>query len=483
MSDDSSLVQKVTAQTSQTQYTEERGTLADNTAYLMRVPSNWNMTLIRDMDFASAADGGGATRDREMFTAKGADAGTVDRYQDMLAREYAVAGTARHPMDFFQYDPVHEIALLDEVLDRFEERFGKPTRVIQYGASGGGHIAQAVAENFPTRIDGAIAFDAHTPVWIMNTHLDMWFTLKALIGPGAEADGLVKLEDLKLVGLPNAGLLQVGNTIAFELDPRIGAAWRAALDAAQRTPQGQARIALALTIGQWPAWGTGLHAQPELEDSSALQRSMYDLAYQEAVNAGGPGRILFENAARGQQLSWNTDVDYEVFFDNGNEFYKRAVRRLYREAGLDLQADLHRVNAAPRIAASPYALDFWKAPGRNVVGKPVIPLLRVQGLGDSIVPFSLTQGYEELVRDNGRENLFRAIFFNADGHCRANVAESTAAIEIMARRLDSGRWRSTDPKRLNDFAASLQTVETARFASIEKLRLSVVKYNRAWVPE
>ena len=53
----------------------------------------------------------------------------------------------------------------------------------------------------------------------------------------------------------------------------------------------------------------------------------------------------------------------------------------------------------------------------------------------------------------------------------------------MARRLDSGRWRSTDPKRLNDFAASLQTVETARFASIEKLRLSVVKYNRAWVPE
>ena len=201
------------------------------------------------------------------------------------------------------------------------------------------------------------------------------------------------------------------------------------------------------------------------------------------MNAGGAGRILFENAARGQQLSWNTDVDYEVFFDNGNKFYKRAVRQLYKEARLDLQADLHRVNAAPRIAASPYALDFWKAPGRNVVGKPVIPLLRVQGLGDSIVPFSLTQGYEELVRANGRENLFRAIFFNADGHCRANVAESTAAIEIMARRLDSGRWRSTDPKRLNDFAASLQTVETARFASIEKLQLSVVKYNRAWVPE
>lgn len=467
-------------------YKEESGTLADGTLYLMRVPANWNKTLIRDMDFASAADSGEEARDREMLTAwtdKGAAGGTADRYRDMLARGYAVAGTARHPMDYFQYDPVHEIAQLDAVLDRFEMRFGKPTWVIQYGGSGGGHVAQAVAESFASRIHGAIALDAHTPVWLMNTQLDMWFTLKTLIGPGAQADGLVKSADLKFFGLPNAGLRQVGNTIAYELDPAIGAAWRAALDAAQRTPQGRARIALAVTIGQWPAWGTGLHARPKLEDSAELQHSMYHLVYQEATSPGGAGRMIFENAARGQQSSWNTDVDYELFFDNGNEHYKRAVKQLYAEARLDLKADLERVNGAPRIAASSYALDFWKAPGRNVMGKPAIPLLRIQGAGDPIVPFSLAQGYEELVRANGRQDLFRSIFIDADGHCRANVAESAVAIEMMKRRLNAGEWGRIDPESLNNLAASLQTAETARFVSIEELQLNLGRYNRAWVPE
>ena len=61
-------------------YAEESGTLADGTAYLIRVPANWNKTLIRDMDFASAADSDGEARDREMVTAwtdKGAAGGPV----------------------------------------------------------------------------------------------------------------------------------------------------------------------------------------------------------------------------------------------------------------------------------------------------------------------------------------------------------------------------------------------------------------------
>ncbi|MGH3586795.1 MAG: hypothetical protein ACRDQ0_10775, partial [Pseudonocardia sp.] len=305
---------------------ERRGSLPDGTPFLMRVPETWNGVLIRDMDFASAGD---VPADEVLLASTGATGGSADRYVDMLARGFAIAGTARHPLDFFQYDPVHEIAMLDEVLARFEAEFERPVRVIQYGGSGGGHLSLAVAEDFADRIDGAIAFDAHTPVWIMNTHLDMWFALKALIGPEAEAGGVARLDELLVTGLPNAGMRRVGDTIAYLPDAAIERSWRAAINAAQRTPLGRARIALAITLGQWPAWGSGLHPVPRLDDPAGLQHSMYHLVHQDALNAGGAGRIIFENAARGQQLSWNTGVDYASLFANGNKHYRRAVSQLY----------------------------------------------------------------------------------------------------------------------------------------------------------
>jgi len=103
---------------SQVTYTEEGGTLRDGTRYLMRVPSNWNGTLLRDLDYVTNVN----------------DA----RYLDMLVRGYAVSGTARHARRWAgYYDPAREIAHLDTVLDLFVERFREPDRVIQYGCSGG----------------------------------------------------------------------------------------------------------------------------------------------------------------------------------------------------------------------------------------------------------------------------------------------------------------------------------------------------------
>ena len=60
----------------QVTYEEEGGTLRDGTRYLMRVPSNWNGTLLRDLDYVTKAND--------------------PRYLGMLARGYAVSGTARH---------------------------------------------------------------------------------------------------------------------------------------------------------------------------------------------------------------------------------------------------------------------------------------------------------------------------------------------------------------------------------------------------
>lgn len=430
----------------QAKFTEEGGILPDGTVYLMRVPPNWNKTLIRDLDYASGANN--------------------PRHGYLLEQGYALAGTRRHQARAFRYDPAREIANLDAVLDRFDARFGKPARVIQYGCSGGGHVALAVAEDFSDRIDGAIATAAHTPVWLMNTYLDGWFSLKALIAP-----------DLVIAGLPPD---QPYGASGHGVTGTIPAAWRDAIDAAQRTPEGRARIALSFTIGQWPAWVNKLTPQPNLEDVGAVQHSMYHAVFQNASNPGGEARVMFERAALGQQLSWNTGLDYRELFNNGNELFKRAVRQLYQEAGLDLQADLDRINAFPRIAASPYALEFWKAPGRTVRGNPKIPVLRLHEIGDYQIPLSLVQGYDAQVHANGKDDLYRTAFVNADGHCGFTVAESAAAIAAMMRRLDTGKWDSTDPDALNKLAASLRTRTASRFIPIDQFRQ--VKYNRVWSP-
>ncbi|MFS8174730.1 MULTISPECIES: hypothetical protein [Halomonadaceae] len=82
----------------------------------------------------------------------------------MLNRGYALAGTARHPLRDWQYDPAREVANLDLVLDRFEKTYEGPEHIIQFGCSGAGHTALAVAEDFSDRVDGAVALSAHTPV-------------------------------------------------------------------------------------------------------------------------------------------------------------------------------------------------------------------------------------------------------------------------------------------------------------------------------
>ena len=159
----------------QTRFTEDGGKLPDGTEYPMRVPAAWNGTVIRDLDYASNA----STRD------------SWRNYSYLLEKGYALIGTGRHPLRALRYDPAVEIANLDRVLEMFDRRFRRPNRVIQFGCSGGGAVTLGVAEDFSSRIDGAVAMAAHIPVWQMNTFLDGWFTLKALIAP-----------DLPVVDLP-----------------------------------------------------------------------------------------------------------------------------------------------------------------------------------------------------------------------------------------------------------------------------------------
>ncbi|MGI9627643.1 MAG: hypothetical protein ACR2QM_12460 [Longimicrobiales bacterium] len=430
----------------QVPFTEESSMLPDGTLYRIRVPDPWNGTLLRDLDYAGRADNAFGL--------------------NMLERGYAMAGTQRHELRAFQYDPQREITNLDLVLDRFEDRFTAPDRVIQYGCSGGGHVTIAVAEDYSSRIDGAIALGAHHPVWLMNTFLDGWFALQVLIAP-----------ELPVVDLP----FQSSGGTAHGVEGEIPTRWREAINGAQATPEGRARIALAATLGQWPAWSTRLVSMPELDDPYSLQHSLYHNLYDRyAANPGGEARIMFESAAQGRQLSWNESVDYRAWFEDGNPAFRAAVARLYQDAGLDLATDLDRLNEAPRVTASPHALEFWGKPGRNTVGVPKIPLLRLHEVGDFQVPLSLVSGYDDLIEANGKQDLYRTAFVEAPTHCGFNVAEAVSAVETMMVRLDAGEWPETGPEALNRVGEALGTDDTPRF--IDPTQYRPAKYNRVWVP-
>ena len=427
-------------------YEEEAGTLPDGTHFRMRVPANWNGTLLRDLDYAGRADNA--------------------VYSFLLSQGYALSGTQRHELRAFRYDPAREIANLDGVLDRFEDRWRIPDRVIQYGCSGGGEVTIAVAEDFSERIDGAIALGAHTPVWLMNTFLDGWFAMQALIAP-----------DLPIVDLPATA----SGGSAHGVEGEIPEAWRRAVEAAQATPEGRARLMLATTVGQWPIWSTQLVPKPDLGDVPALQHSVFhNVRDRYSYNPGGEARIMFESAADGRQLSWNTGIDYREFFENGNESYKAAVRALYAEAEVDLDADLERVNAAQRVEASQHALAFWNAPGRNHRGTPKIPLLRMHEIGDFQVPMAIVDGYDELIAENGAEPLYRTAFIDAPTHCGFNPGEAAAALETMMQRLDSGRWAETTPEAMNVRANELGASASPRF--IDNGPFMPKAYNRTWRP-
>jgi len=455
----------------------EKGILPRGTAYEMRKPEQWNGTLISDLDFAWYGASASDKTPMEGF-------GTI--YAWLLDHGYAIAGTARRGDRILHYDPARELIDLVNVMDLFEAKFGKPTRTIQFGRSGGGHIALAMAETHPDRIDGAVALCEQTPVWQGNSYLDTWFTLQTLVAPTLPiVDIHPKTELAKDV--TDSSILAV--SMVSPLDPELTEKWKSALEAAQQTPVGRARIALAITIGQLPAmsWDfatTRIPQKPPISwdsitsgssDTSALENNMYESLHNANAYPGAWWRFTFEQSGGGQ-MSWNTGIDYVKLFKQGYPAYQKATRELYAKAGGNLDEDLAKLNAAKRVEASPKAMKYWSAPGRTVTGEPKVPVLRVDGTHDpAIIP--LMAGYEEAVKAHGFESLYRPVFLDSAGHCNYTVAEMVAAVETLVQRLDTGGWGDTSPEAMNKLAATIDPSSAGRFHAYKQL-----KYSRFWVP-
>jgi pimeloyl-ACP methyl ester carboxylesterase len=398
------------------------GALPDGTAYRIDVPDPWNGVLLIGLDYAA-----GAARPSEQT-------------QALLARGYAMAGTTRLVTGWAVDQSIaNQLATIDLVV----KTYGKPVRTIVLGSSLGAHTGAATIQAHPDRFDGAVLMCGGLAgtVGLWNSKLDALFVAKTLLAP---ADAT-----LPVIGIP------------ADFATTARPAWLKALAAAQETPQGRARIALAAVLAQLPTWSDPRKPQPSASDLAGLQAGLYDSL------AGGPlptvGQAMSSRneieRRSGGNISTNAGVDYTRLLAQvrGGEL----VRELYRQAGLDLEADLELLRRAPRITADAKALS-WTVSG-TWDGRLAMPVLTLNGIGDNISPVSGQQAYESAVRAAGRQEMLRQVYTNTAGHCGFSAAETVAAVETLMARLKTGQWaNTTNPYSMNALAQSLN-LGAARF--------------------
>jgi alpha-beta hydrolase superfamily lysophospholipase len=363
------------------------------------VPANWNgVLLLHSRGYAAQA--GRPEPAPERYRAALLGAGYA-----LAASNYGAGG----------WSVAEAVPAQERTVVAFSRRYGKPRRVLGYGFSMGGLVTTALAERSHPALDGAIALCSSMAgsLAMMNMGLDGAFAFRTLLAPRS---------DVELVGIS---------------DDRANAARvAAAAQLARQSPQGRARMALAATLAGIPAWVPPKAGESD-EDLVARQAGVLAASFPMGVFLP---RSEQERRADGV-FSWNVGVDYrEQLRRSGREAF---VRRLYRDAGLDLDADLTALAGAPRVSASPGAVDYM-AEHYIPSGSPKVPLLALQALGDPVTSPSLQEGYAAVAPTAMVQSLFVA----QGGHCEFTPEQMLEAVARVAHRLDSGRWPA--PAALHD---------------------------------
>ena len=387
--------------------------------FQVQVPYPWNRTLVL---FSHGYQRPG-TRTSDFP----ADAPDPVSQQWLLDHGYALAASGYSQQGWAVEQAFHDqLALLDHFGGL---GFGRPTRVVAWGDSMGGLITTGLVQLHPGRFAGALPMcgvvGGATGMW--NQLLDAEFVFKTLVAPGSS---------LRLVDVTDP-------TANFRLASTL-------LQAAQGTPAGRARLALAASIADVPGW----------YGSGELSQSTWDARLD--FYFGFFLRQEVESRAGGNP-SWNVGVDY------GRQLELSAARdeveALYRRAGLDLAADLQTLAGAPRVPADPRALRYVETYFQPN-GIIRVPVLTVHTTGDGLVLPDDELAYARAVRAAGDQSLLRQTFVDRAGHCAFTPSERLSAFVTLIARLDTGRWGPTAPVGMNAMAGALNVGPSA-FVSFE----------------
>jgi pimeloyl-ACP methyl ester carboxylesterase len=392
------------------------GTLPDGATYELQCPAGaWNGTLFL---YSHGYVVPGSANPAQ-------DVGDPVTGAWLLGHGYALAGSSYATTGW-----AIQSALPDQIstLDAFDSSYGRPSRTIAWGHSLGGIITAGLIQDYPQRFSAALpmcgVLSGGVATW--NTALDAEFAFQQLIDPSVQ---VVNITD------PGANLTQAETAAAQ----------------AQQTPQGRARLALVSALGDTPGWFTPLSPEPAATDYAAQEANQFDWASQVTFPFVFDFRANLEADAGGNP-SWNVGVNY--FQDLAKSADYQEVVALYKAAGLSLTADVHTLQSAPRVAASPSAVRYLS---RNIAfnGHISVPVLTMHTTGDGLVVPENEQAYQSVVDRAGRGNLLRQVFVDRAGHCAFTPAETITAVQVLLNRLHTGYWNVPSPATMNAQATAL----------------------------
>lgn len=391
------------------------GTL-DGANYLIKVPGNWNGTLLLYSH--------GYVFVGSPLTAT--DASDPQTEGALLQQGYALAGSSYSQNGWALQQAFHDQITL---LNFFDATCGNPVRTIPWGDSLGGIITAGLVQLYPWRFAGAVPMCGVVAggIGVWNEALDSAFAFNILLAGGT----------LPIVNFTDP---------ASALDQA-----EAIIKAAQATPQGRARIALSAALTDLPGWFTPGSPEPPSNDFAAQEQNQYLWQSQIDFLFAFLARAELEARAGGNP-SWNIGVDYRVQLRKSVDL--EEVEALYKQAGLNLDHDLNTLNSAPRISPDWRAVAYLN---RYITfdGDLDIPVLTMHTAGDGLVVNENEQSYASAARESGDANMLHQVFVARAGHCTFTPAENLVAISTLIHRLDTGRWDdSTDPALMNQEAAT-----------------------------
>jgi hypothetical protein len=228
---------------------------------------------------------------------------------------------------------------------------------------------------------------------------------------------------------------------------------------AQNTPEGRARLALAMAFMNVTTWTRG-QAMPGVYDYAGQEQQQYD---EEFVNNNlmlftETGRQQIELAAGGNG-GWDAGVNFARLLSHSS--YYAEVHALYQAAGLSLRDDLKTLTQGANIRASNRAIR-WLQRTSVPTGRLQVPELDLHTISDQLVPVQQENYYHRLVRRTGSNDLLRQAFVARQDHCNFTSGELLAGVQALQHRVSAGQWDTVAlPSSLEAAATGLHLGDAA----------------------